>query len=294
VLPRPLPLYFEPPRLQRRKRVTIIAGFQCINGILICSDTEQSFLSSDSKSQTGKVPIFHTHRLTVAIGGAGDGALIDYITQDLVKHLLDKRYDWNSIESGINDYARKTFSRHIRPYAGFAASLVPEVSFLIAIAMEKQARLFKWEKNFAYLVPPMHHTSIGIGTLQSEQLLREIQFFYPSEQMLFFAVRMMQQVKQLVQGCGGKTEVAFLDVGSEIVVRHGIFFVDEVEHLTLMVDEFLTNHVLSFISNSQDLDKKSVDRTLDTLRQGIVNLRERYKKLVPETFLKVIKPSDKK
>jgi hypothetical protein len=269
--------------------VTIIAGFQCTDGILMCSDTERS-LSADSKSQVNKVPHFQLGKLTTAIGGSGDGPLIDYVTQDLVRHLAKESYDWKTIEAGLNSYAQETFSKHIRPYAGLPRDFIPDVSFLIAIGMEGQARLFKWERNFAYVVPLMRHMSIGIGVLQSEQLLSEIQFYYPYRRMLFFAVRMMQQVKQLVQGCGGKTEAVFLATNGELVIQPGIFVIDEIEHITLMVDEFFTNHALSFIANTSSLDKKSVDDELDMLRQGIGNLREKYRECTPGVFIKKTEP----
>jgi len=267
--------------------VTIIAGFQCTDGLLMCSDTEQSFSPSDNKTQTRKVPVFHLGKLTIAIGGSGDGALVDFITQDLVKHLAAEDYNWSTIEAGLNNYAKRIFSRHIRVYAGFPPAFVPEVSFLIAIAMGSQGRLFKWEKNFVYAVPLMQHTSIGIGTIQSEQLLTEIQFFYPSELMLFFAVRMMYQVKQLVQGCGGKTEAVFIQVGRELglVVHHGIFIVDEIEHVTMMVDEFLVHHVLPLVANTA-LSKESVESQLETAKRGLMKLRERYGQLMLGSFVK--------
>jgi hypothetical protein len=175
----------------------------------MCSDTEQS-LAEISKSQVRKVPVLVLGKATVAIGGAGDGDLIDFVTQDLTKYLLREDFDIHSIEGVLDAYAKKIFRDNILPYSGFHHSRVPDANFLIAVAVNGNSKLFKWERNYSYAVPPMHHTSIGIGVLQSEQLLSEIQFHYPSDWMLFFAVRMMQKVKQLVQGCGGKTEIAFL------------------------------------------------------------------------------------
>ena len=260
--------------------MTIIAGFQCTDGILMCSDTEQ-FISPESKSQVGKIPVVQLAHFTAAIGGAGDGALIEYLTQDLCKHLVHWPRDWDALESGLNDYGRKAFTKHIRAYAGFPSVDIPTVSFLIAVTMNEDARLFRWERNFVHAVPKWQHTSIGVGTLQSEQLLSEMQFAYPSQQMFFFAVRMMQKVKQIVQGCGGKTEVVFLPSTGNSFTRPGTFITDEIEHMAGIVDDFLTNHILSFIANTEKMDQQTVDAKLDLLRKGIMNLREKNRTLKP-------------
>ncbi|MGA9144229.1 MAG: hypothetical protein WB007_10775 [Candidatus Acidiferrales bacterium] len=233
--------------------------------------------------------MFLLGKMTVAIGGAGDGDLIDFINQDLVKHLLRETFDLQSLESILDAYAKKIFKENIRPYAGFHQSLIPSANFLIGVALDGNCGLFKWEKNYVYRVPMMQHTSIGIGVLQSEQLLSDIQFHYPSDWMLFFAVRMMQNVKQLVNGCGGKTEISFIsNQGSHTSL--GVFVVDEIEHMADIVDEFLSDHVLSFIANRANLKKESISSQLDNLRKGIEHLRERYLNLRPGVFIDSPKP----
>jgi hypothetical protein len=270
--------------------VTIIAGFQCVDGILICSDTEQSW-SSTSKSQVKKVPLYQLGKMTIGVGGAGDGSLCDFVAQDLAKYLVRTSYDWKNIEAGLNAYAQNIFSQHVMPYASFPVESIPDISFLIAITMDGEAHLFKWERNFLYAIPPMHHTAIGIGIVQAEQLLSEIQFYYPYEQMLFFATRMMYKVKQLVQGCGGKTEVVFLNRNSGHSVHWGIFPIDEVEHVTMMVDEFLTDHVMSFIANTTINSPQSIDQHMKMIRGGIEKMRSDYLELMPGFKIKEIKPS---
>lgn len=254
--------------------MTIIAGFNCSDGVLLCSDTEET-LSETSKNQIRKVPYFRVGKATLAIGGAGDGALADYITQDLVKHFSDSNYDWKNIENWLNDYAHRMFRRHVREYAGLGGQ--PDVAFLIAVAMEGRTHLFKWERNFAYLIPPPLNTSIGIGTVQSQELLSRLRFEYPYRQMLFFAVRTMQTVKRLVPGCGGKTEVLFISHAGARIEWPGIFRVDEIEHIVDMCDEFIDENVLSFISNTEDIAPTNVDSKMESWREAFRNLREKYR-----------------
>lgn len=261
--------------------MTIIAGFQCSDGILMCSDTEES-VSEDSKSQMRKVPFFRLSGMSVAIGGAGDGALIEYIIQDLVKQLSTRPFDWTTAEKWFDNYARTIFNRHMRPYTGLPRELFPDVSFLIAVVMDGESRLFKWERNFAYVVPPMKHESIGIGTIQSQELLSEIKFSLPFSRMLLFAVRVMQKVKQLVRGCGGKTEVSFMDCSGDWILELGVFAVDDMEHMVAMIDEFITNYALTFIANPEALSETSIDSALAAQRKAILTLRNMWIKLLPQ------------
>jgi hypothetical protein len=275
----------NPARLHRRKRVTIIAGFQCVDGIILCADTEQGYGSTSSnKSQTRKARLFPFPGGFLAIAGAGDGGLIDYTILSLVRHLGTTQYDLANLESVLNEYARRIFREHIRPYAGFPLDYVPDISFLIAVQTGGQCRLFKWERNYCYAVPPMTHTSIGIGMIQSEQLISEQQFFLPIEQMLLYAVRLMNRVKKLVQGCGGKTEVFSLHADGR-ANGYGILTVDAIESLTDEIDNFYLEHALAFVANTL-IRPEAVEQELTTHRRSLVDFRERYRNLLP--FLTVV------
>jgi len=278
MFPRPF-FHPNPPRLHRRKRVTIIAGFQCTDGILVCSDTEESISGAVIKSHAHKAAVYSFGRVTVCVAGAGDTELINYVTQDLRKFFIKVACDWDAIEIALNKYAKRIFAENIQVFAGLGDA--PHVSFLLAVSMEKECRLFKWEKNFVYILHPQQHTSIGIGAIQSEALLSEIQFFYPAQQMFFFAVRMMQKVKQLVEGCGGKTEVIFLQTGGKNSYWYPTYVINDAEHLADMVDEFVTNDVLSFISNIQKTSKEESEKDLRIHRRVVVELREKYLKILP-------------
>lgn len=263
--------------------MTIIAGFQCTDGILFCSDTEET-MSRTAKSQVRKVHI-RQGGYTLAMGGAGDGALSDFIIQDLPKYLGARQWDWNDVESILNDYAQLIFRRHIRPYSGFDPDLIPDLAFLIGLVKDSRAALFKWERNFAFLVPYPRHASIGIGTLQSEYLLSGIQYSLPAWGMLFLAIRMMQQVKRLVAGCGGKTEAAIIYSGSSTVVRQGVFVSDQIEHIADTVEEFLTDYALLFVSDNSKLSDQEIAQKISVLSKGLTNLRQKYIDLLPGVFI---------
>jgi hypothetical protein len=284
MLPRPFSPYSNPPRLHRRKRVTIIAGFQCTDGMLLCADTEQS-LGNETKSQAHKIQVLHLENLKAAVGGSGDAPLCEFVTRGIFERLTHCKNNLDEIEDELKAYCRKIFTENMRVWRGFPKEFIPEVSFLIAIASSKGSRMFKWENNLLSPLHPQQHSSIGVGVLQSETLIQDIQFYYPSRQMLFFAVRMMQKVKQLVQGCGGKTEVVFLNQGGKLTWRPGIFKIDEIEHVSAMADEFLNYYALSFISGVVDQNLPNDDSVFRTHKEAMLNLRKEYLELLPSVIL---------
>jgi len=240
----------------------------------MCSDTEES-ISETSKSQVRKVPYFRIGKMTVAIGGAGDSTFIDYVAQDLVKFLAASPREWGTIEAELKEYARKIFRDYIRPWSGFPANLVPVAEFLIAISMDSRTHLFQWQRNHLYLVPPPQNISIGWGTIQSQRLISEIHTELPYNQTLFFAIRMMQTVKRLVPGCGGKTETIFLG-HKGFVTWSGTFKIDEIEHLVDECDEFISRYMLLFIADTVDRAPTNIESMLNSYIEALKNLRKKY------------------
>ena len=69
-------------RLQERKRVTAIVGFNYLDGVLMLADTEES-LGEGAKSECDKLYRFSFPGGTVIAGGAGDSHLIDCANQEM-------------------------------------------------------------------------------------------------------------------------------------------------------------------------------------------------------------------
>jgi len=276
---KPLPRKPDPKttRHRKRKRVTVIAGFQCSDGILLCADSEET-IGEESKSQTRKIATNASHFSHIAIGGAGDSALIDYVQQKLIRDMLDERPSWDAFEGWLNNYANTVFTDHVQPYAYFPSDRIPEdVEFLVALRMDEESRLFKWERNFAYAVPPKTHTSIGFGTLQSRSELSNLErISLPAHQMLFYAVRAMLKVKQTVQYCGGNTEVVQLHNGG-MLSPFRTSEIQAIEHMVEEVDFFVLQRVLRLIA--RPISAKS-DQELDAQVKALRDFNETYQQLV--------------
>ena len=86
-LPKPL-LQSKPKRLPERKAVTIIAGFKCDEGVVICADTQESVEGSPSKRHVPKLrfePSGQYHSgddVAAAFCGSGNGPFIDKLIEN--------------------------------------------------------------------------------------------------------------------------------------------------------------------------------------------------------------------
>src|ERR1700730_13748199 len=205
----------KPPRLSpsqerlsvRRKAVTIVAAFQCADGILMCADTEET-ISDVAECECDELRCFRICKNGFALcGGAGYSSLIELVWHRLHQDMFNHVYDWSEIEGVLNRHAMEIFDEHIGPYAHFPEHLIPTLEMLIAVQMEGKIQLYKWELNFVRPIPSGTHDAIGKGVLQASALIRENRFSFPSYDMLYFAVRIMDRVKKTVPGCGGKTEI---------------------------------------------------------------------------------------
>lgn len=273
---RPPPRKPEITRHEKRKRVTVIAGFQCLDALLICADTEQGISQTYSKSQIGKIESFISGGAGIAIGGAGDGDLIAYVQHELKQRFDQSLSSPDAADVWMQSFARDIWNECVEPYRGFATELVPDASFLIGLQMRGVYSLYKWERNTVWPIPRNIHTSIGIGVIQSEPLLAELQdFSLPAHQMLLYAVRAMLRVKQLVQGCGGKTEAVLL-LNDGTIMRPAIIKIDLIEYLVEEMDRFLLKRCAGFIAGHRD--QEDLNEQTELLKR----FKQRYEKIVPD------------
>ena len=273
--PRPCNQLHKPLRLERRRRVTIVAAFSCIDGIMICADTEET-TSSESKSESDKLEVFQSANGYVLCGGSGDSSLFELAVHRLQQDMSVHAYRSNEIEAVLNRHASQIFDKHIKCYRGFPSEWIPELFILIAVQVEGQARLYKWEKNFVLSITDGHHDAIGTGFIQALPLLREHRFAMNlySRQMFFFAVRIIQRVKRQVQGCGGNTDVFVLHHNGERT-RYTSSLVDTIEQFADRVDAFSLQTLMTLITSPAAAEQE-VDRALDECSTEFKKFRREY------------------
>lgn len=220
----------KPPRLPTRNAMTIIAGFHCIDGIVICADTLEG-LGDYLKGDKAKIevrpywPSWEMDRRCCAIfAGAGNGDFIDY--------LVDKLWSAMEGESTIDGMVKAAENELISQYQKFVPiypSGMPEAEFLIGLWA-------KVEETEGVPLPPgealeivrirgpiinrgISLDAIGFGWVIAKYIASRLLWPKTSFDMAIpIALYMIDEAKEHVRECGGDTNVVTVDNYGKVVV----------------------------------------------------------------------------
>jgi hypothetical protein len=265
--------------------MTAILGLHYLDGILMMADTEES-LGGDAKSECDKLDRFRFQvghgSGTVLTGGAGDTHLIECANQELRKFFATGIPEGAEVLQSLDDFAGSFFERSMQGYEGFNPEYAPHFDMLIAVNIRPMTWLFKWHRNRVLLVPPLMHTSIGIGNAQIHPMLKDCEFSGVDEVMLFLGLRMMFYAKRQVVGVGGKTEAMALE-NDGATHFWGTDTTAKIEALVSNLDQFLTSYLYTSISHVTANVKgveKHVNKNLGDLPRVMHMYRREYKKIL--------------
>jgi 20S proteasome alpha/beta subunit len=201
-----------------RKAVTIIAGFRCKGGIVLCADTQET-------TSVGGVPLskrnipklrFEEHsvyecalaglpELAVAFCGAGDGSFIDkLVNESWAKARGSEGLDeaCKAIEGAIKG-VYQDFGQIYQP------GQLPYASLIYGVKVAGEARLFSAD---GPLVNPVDDfRSSGCGYYMADFLAsRMYNTSLTAPQCVVLAAYILFQAKEHVDGCGGDSHIAVL------------------------------------------------------------------------------------
>lgn len=239
----------NPKRLPRRKLVTIAAGFVCDEGIVICSDTQET-IPGYVKTDSEKMRTIVGGHLSMVFTGSGDADLIEMTIDEIQNRvILEQPHAVWAIEKIVKDALSEIFKKRIGPYSVFPAEdrpLIPDL--LIGVQVESGTLLYKASgTKLRRLNEP---ECIGTGLVLGKSLIGR--FFKRNlslAQTGLLAIYILHQVKRWVDGCGGKSDILLL---SNRERKIGRMPTDEVTTLEKDFDAFdeAVNPVLFAASNA--------------------------------------------
>ena len=204
------------PQFSRQRfTVTIIAGFCCQGGIVVCADTQETFgpaKRSVPKLQCFRGPVVSqdsqtmvNHDLALAICGAGDGPFIDKIASqawDAIRHVSNLWEASHNIETMIKD-AYREFGQI------YQTGACPYADFIYGIAKGGASGLFQAN---GPIVNERTYASSGIGYYLADFLTSKMRgdAWLTIRQTVTLAAYILFQAREHVEGCGGESHVAVL------------------------------------------------------------------------------------
>lgn len=214
--------------------MTIIAGFRCPDGIVICADTQET-VTDFSKRNVKKVRVepwymespYLGNSVILSVCGAGDGFFIDHLTNKTWKSAKDA-----SSSDEACDQIETAIKHTYREYGTiFQQGLCPSVELIYGVKRYQESRLFHAYGPVVNEVD--EYCSGGIGSYMVDYLAARM--YQPGlnlHQCVILAAYILFQAKEHVVGCGGDSHIAVLrhDGNSGLVSR------SRVEAFTKLLD----------------------------------------------------------
>jgi 20S proteasome alpha/beta subunit len=266
--PKPL-VKFTPKRLERYA-VTIIAGFSCSEGIVVCADTQETI--SHSKRHVSKLRYefgpgqAKGQGLAAAFCGAGYGPFIDKLVDQAWKEAehaksLDEASELiaQSIENSYEKYGRI-----------YQVGQCPSVELIYGVKMNGRSSLFSADGPIVNEKERYH--SSGAGYYMADFLASRM---YGNDldihQCVILAAYILFQAKEHVDGCGGDSQIAVLrDDGSSGPVDS-----DRVKAMTEVLQLFDAEFGRTLLSTANlELDDKGFRERFNLLEGVIKSIRE--------------------
>jgi len=265
---------------ESRQIVTIIAGFRCRDGIVVCADTQET--SGSAKRNVTKLEFWNgptwseaqrkmiNHDLAIAFCGAGDGPFVDKIASrawDALRGVADIWEATDAVESMIKETYRE-FGQIYQPGS------FPQAELIYGITIGGQSRLFQAS---GPLVNEKSYASNGIGYYLADFLAERMgangeSGWLTTRQCTVVAAYILFQAKEHVEGCGGNSHVAVLRESES----SGMVDFRLIEHLTdyLKLADRFTGEILVETADFSISDSKVSER-IESLAETIKFIRER-------------------
>lgn len=260
--------------------MTIIAGFRCQDGIVVCADTQETsgsakrnvpkleFSSGPTWSEEQQKMI--NHDLAIAICGAGDGPFVDKVASrawDALRGVADISEASDAVESMI----KETYTEFGQIYQ---VGSFPQAELIYGITIGGQSRLFQAS---GPIVNERDYASSGIGYYLADFLAGRMgagggEGHLTTRQCVVLAAYILFQAKEHVEGCGGRSHIAALRESES----SGMVDFRLIEHLTeyLKLADRLTGEMLLETADFSAIDSVVSER-IESSAETIKFIRKR-------------------
>jgi hypothetical protein len=199
----PQRLRFE--RLIPRKSMTIAAGIRCIDGIVLCADTEYT---EGDRQKYQRTKIFG-YDDSLLVTGSGWTDYMKMAFDKLYEKLLEKKAgNQREARQIVEEVILDIYSKNIASVFRLGEFNCPSFDLLIAVRCQDGDVVLL--KNTETSVTISHaYESVGTGSILYNYWARYFFKFQKSMEIAgIFSLFMLEEAKSAVPGCGGGTEIA--------------------------------------------------------------------------------------
>jgi 20S proteasome alpha/beta subunit len=304
-MPKPLlppkNIHLKPKRKRpwRRSKMTIAAGFVCLDGIVLCADTQET-ITGYTKNSTEKIRLWRDGGLNIAITGAGDTELIETISARVERALYSVYpatgfWPTDRVRDIIQNDMSESFRKYILPYAPFPKDDRPWCELLILVTVSNGVSeyecLFRASGTIVREIN-LHAECIGSGLILAKSLIER--FYHMGmnlDEVVLAACYIMYRTKKWVDGCGGKTDIVISSKKNQFFGGIAGYEIEELERQFeqfeesvnwLMTDLINPNRSLKEVAGVLVRAKESGMRSRKALYGKYERLLDTLKKFAPE------------
>lgn len=200
--------------------MTIAAGFRCLDGIVLCADTEHTVGETLklSRAKIFRIPQSRSNeKYALVIAGAGDSDFVNMTVQKIGRGLEIRT---NPVLQDIHEVVEETvlevYGRHIH-LDPTEPRYKPVVDLLIAVWTPSAMDFFKTSSTAVSRVA--RYDCIGTGTTLASYLCETLLYdALPLKYGLLLAIHLLKQTKKYAPYCGGESNIAILQDNGEASV----------------------------------------------------------------------------
>jgi 20S proteasome alpha/beta subunit len=265
---------------ERRRRVTLIAGMVCRDGIVIAADSEQS--NFYRKSNVPKLESYDAIQSlapalagissgsSLIIAGAGNGELADYASHKIVKE-APKILSDDDVETSLENILSDIFGKRFPVYK---ADDLEEFRLLIAIKAPDTDR-FRLFSTYGPTVVERKKFVLGSGVLVDYVLDQIYDSSMATDDGVAAALLLLGIAKKYVNGVGGDSKVGVLSKDGSVRLKPSFEVTDE-ENILARHSKIANTLMLAMMRTRTETDNQW-DEHLKQFCEEIRKLREEKK-----------------
>ena len=210
---RPRPYPRRPEKLPRRPRVTIAAGFVCLDGVVLCADSEHT--AGQSKFYEQKIFEIKANNALLYLVGAGDYVYIRAAAQEIESCIKAKDVSLDQIKITVEDAVSELHTEHLAA-AQQAGDTTATLGLLLAVWVRGQPKALLYRVVESGGIARIGSGSMALGTEAAESVLREQADLLYRDYMSVYTLRhlgphIIRKVCKFAAYCGGSPQVACLE-----------------------------------------------------------------------------------
>jgi 20S proteasome alpha/beta subunit len=271
------PICQPPLRPRERRHVTIVAGFKCYEGVVLCADTQETVaelskrnipkLIFEPKTDYGKTKALCDEDLAVAFcGAANNGPFVDKLVQNA----------WEDCQTGTNleevcmqiqTSIELTYKKYNQIYqAGYS----PSAELIYGVKMFGSSKMFS--ASGPVVTEQTRYITGGGGYYMADFLASRMYTDHLSlRQCAILAAYVLFQAKEHVDGCGGDSHIAVLR-------NHGVsgqvdwVMIESMNKLLSLSDREMSKALLA--SADLEIESRGFLEIIERIGKGVDDYRQ--------------------